>query len=232
MSMFAALTEKPWLMPGTATDAAVADGRKTAAIGLGLFVTVVGFLFVLITATYFMRMGGHGALGHGTGDWHSFPKPPLLWVNTAVLALSSLGWHAARRGVIRRNGALLRWGLIAGGVLALLFIAGQLLVWRQLQADGYFLSAGRGFCLVSSDPLAEANLHFMTGNPAIAFFYLITALHGLHLLGGMIVWGRTTARVLGGAEIAVVRQPVILCGRYWHFLLLVWLAMFGLLLMT
>jgi cytochrome c oxidase subunit 3 len=62
-----------------------------------------------------------------------------------------------------------------------------------------------------------------------AFFHLITALHGLHLVGGLTVWGRTTARALSGDQ-AAAAQSVELCAVYWHFLLLVWLAMFGLLL--
>ena len=65
-----------------------------------------------------------------------------------------------------------RDGLLAAGLFAFAFLAGQLMVWRQLAAAGYFLTA----------------------NPANAFFYLITALHGLHLLGGLVAWGRATPR--------------------------------------
>jgi cytochrome c oxidase subunit 3 len=104
----------------------------------------------------------------------------------------------------------LRAGLIAGGVLALVFVVGQLTVWRQLE------DAGCG----------------ITATTMSAFFYLITALHGLHVLGGLAVWGRTTVKVLAGSEVAEVRQSVELCAIYWHFLLLVWIVMFGLLLLT
>jgi cytochrome c oxidase subunit 3 len=52
------------------------------------------------------------------------------------------------------------------------------------------------------------------------------------VLGGLTVWGRTTVKVLGGGEVAEVRQSVDLCAIYWHFLLLVWLVMFGLLLVN
>jgi cytochrome c oxidase subunit 3 len=104
----------------------------------------------------------------------------------------------------------LRTGLLAGGVLALVFVVGQLIVWRQLE------DAGCG----------------ITATTMSAFFYLITALHGLHLLGGLTVWGRTTAKVLSGRETTEVMQSVELCTIYWHYLLLVWIVMFGLLLMT
>jgi cytochrome c oxidase subunit 3 len=101
----------------------------------------------------------------------------------------------------------MRFGLLAGGGLTVVFLLGQILAWRQLAAMDYF----------------------EVTNPAIAFFYLITGLHGLHLLGGLVAWGRTAASVWGDFDVAKVRQSVKLCTIYWHFLLLVWLVLFGLL---
>ena len=98
-------------------------------------------------------------------------------------------------------------GLLAGGVSALTFLAGQLLAWQQLRVAGYFVAS----------------------NPANSFFYLITAVHGLHLMGGMAALGRTTAKVWRGAKMPQVRLSVELCTIYWHFLLLVWLVLLGLL---
>jgi cytochrome c oxidase subunit 3 len=72
----------------------------------------------------------------------------------------------------------------------------------------------------------------MASSPADAFFYLITGLHGLHVLGGLWVWARTTAKVWRGTEIEKVRLSVELCTVYWHFLLIVWVVLFGLLLST
>ena len=64
------------------------------------------------------------------------------------------------------------------------------------------------------------------------FFYLITGLHGVHLLGGLVAWFRASVRLWRGAEVAKIRMSVELCAVYWHFLLVVWLVMFGLLLVT
>lgn len=229
MTFLRALTEKPWLTPGlnarTAADEESARERSDAGTGLGVFLGVVTILFVLIGSAYLMRMGTHSAMGHGGGDWVSLREPPLLWVNTALLILSSVAWEAARGGVRKGNIAMLRAGLVGGGLLAILFIVGQILVWRQFQASGYFLAAHP-----APGPHAPGGL--IPGNPALAFFYLITALHGLHLIGGIAVWGRTVTQLFDGGTIATVAQPVRLCARYWHFLLLVWLVMFGLLLMT
>jgi cytochrome c oxidase subunit 3 len=98
-------------------------------------------------------------------------------------------------------------GLLAGGVSAVVFLVGQLLAWQQLNVAGYFVAS----------------------NPANSFFYLITATHGLHLMGGLVALGRTTAKVWRGAEVARMRLSVELCAIYWHFLLLVWLVLLGLL---
>jgi cytochrome c oxidase subunit 3 len=111
---------------------------------------------------------------------------------------------AATRGPAER----VRVALIAGGVLALAFLAGQLLAWRQLSASGYFMASG----------------------PASAFFYLLTGVHGLHLLGGLLVWGKTVVRMAHGAELIDLRLSVELCTVYWHYLLLVWLVLFAVLL--
>ncbi len=71
--------------------------------------------------------------------------------------------------------------------------------------------------------------YFAQSNPATAFFYLLTAVHGLHLLGGLAVWGRTMSRLLHGAGLPDLRLSVELCTVYWHYLLLVWLALFAVL---
>ena len=171
-------------------------------VGLGVFLAVATSLFALLVSAYFMRMAG--------ADWTTLAVPKGLWVNTGALVLSSVAmqWtrNAAKHEVIDR----LRIGLIAAGVFALCFLAGQLWVWQQLSASGYFLSA----------------------NPANAFFYLLTAVHGVHLLGGLWVWANATAKVWRSTEVGAVRLSVELCTVYWHYLLLVWIALFALLLST
>ena len=78
----------------------------------------------------------------------------------------------------------------------------------------------------------------MATNPADAFFYILTGLHGVHMLGGLWFWARATRAVWGGletrpvTEVAQVRLRVQLCSVYWHYLLLIWLVLFGLLLST
>lgn len=195
------LMAKPWLEEGVIVDLREQGGPspQTAKIGLGVFLAVVGSLFALFISAYSMRMT--------MVDWRTLPVPALLWFNTGVLVLSSvaLQWAyiAARRDDI--DGVML--GLLAGAASAVTFLVGQLLAWRELNAAGYFVAS----------------------NPANSFFYLITAVHGLHLMGGLVALGRTTAKAWRGGEVAGLRMSVELCAIYWHFLLLVWLVLFGLL---
>ncbi len=173
-----------------------------AKIGLLTFIVVVTSLFALFLSAYLMRMK--------LGDWRPLAEPDLLWLNTGVLVLASFAFQLTRGAANRGQRLTAKVGLVVGGACTRLFLLGQLVAWRQLNAGGFF----------------------MTENPANSFFYLLTALHGLHLLGGMWVWGRTTLRLFSGADARSVRLSVELCTVYWHYLLLVWIGLFGLLLST
>ncbi len=171
-------------------------------VGLWVFLAVATSLFALLVSAYFMRMAGE--------DWTTLAVPNGLWLNTGALVLSSVAMQWTRNAAKRGETDRVRIGLIAAGVFAFCFLVGQLWVWQQLSVSGYFLSA----------------------NPANAFFYLLTALHGVHLLGGLWVWAKATARVWRGIEVGAARLSVELCTVYWHYLLLVWLVLFALLLST
>jgi cytochrome c oxidase subunit 3 len=171
----------------------------TARLGLRVFLAVVTVLFSLLIMAYGSRMEFE--------DWRPAPQPGLLWLNTALLVFSSVAMQWARIAARRGDVDGVTIGLIAGGVFAVGFLAGQIVAWRQLSTMGAFDIT----------------------NPAIGFFYLITGLHGLHLLGGLVAWGRTTAKIWRGLDVVHARLSVELCTVYWHFLLLVWLILFGLL---
>jgi cytochrome c oxidase subunit 3 len=201
------LTAKPWersLSPEEIGGGAT-EGVPPAKIGLWVFLAVVTSLFGLFISAYWMRM----AHAHG-GDWNSIAVPRQLWANTVLLILSSAAMQWARSAASHARSDRVRAGLIAGGVFAWAFLAGQLLAWHQLSASG-----------------------FLASNPAVAFFYLLTAVHGLHLLGGLFVWGKTIVKMARpGVELVDLRLSVDLCTIYWHYLLLVWLVLFAVLLST
>jgi cytochrome c oxidase subunit 3 len=198
------LDTKPWIEQRSIAggDGEGAISLPTVKVGLGVFLIVVTSLFALFISAYFMRMH--------VGDWSSLPKPGLLWLNTGVLVLTSIAMQWTRGAAKRERIGAVRNGLIVAGALTVAFLVGQLLVWQQLIGLGYFAAT----------------------NPANAFFYLFTALHGLHLLGGLVAWRKTTMKVWRGARARDVRLSVELCTVYWHYLLVVWLVLFGLLLST
>jgi cytochrome c oxidase subunit III len=206
------LTTRSWEAQGTwdGRDSADLMGVAPARVGLWVFLAVVTSLFALFIAAYSIRMSPEPQQGVVLRDWRPLIEPSILWLNTALLLASSIAMQFARVAIGRGQVGRARSGIRAGGVLAIAFLAGQLLAWRQLQAAGYYAA----------------------GNPANAFFYVLTGLHGLHLLGGLVVLGRTGARMSRGASAGAARLAIELCTVYWHYLLVVWLVLFGLLLIT
>jgi cytochrome c oxidase subunit 3 len=194
---------QPWVA-NAADDASSGPSIDTHAKTLGLitFLAVVTSLFALFISAYAIRME--------TADWLPVKEPRLLWVNTGLLILASIAYHWTRSAAVAGRTSTLKPGLAVAGLLTFLFLAGQLVAWQQVHASGYYLS----------------------GNPANAFFYMLTAVHGLHMLGGMWVWARSMQRVFGGADAESVRLSIELCTVYWHYLLLVWVVLFALLLST
>ena len=196
------LNTAPWLEQRT-VDVNGRDGALAllpVQVGLGVFLAVATSLFALLVTAYHMRMM--------EADWTNIDLPRVLWLNSGVLVLASVAMQwtliAARHGQIDA----VRKGLAASGVFSFAFLAGQVWAWQQLNASGQFTAF----------------------NPAYAFFLLLTAMHGIHLLGGLAVWARATVRAVRGADFAKVRLSVELCTVYWHFLLVVWAALFAVLL--
>lgn len=195
------LMSKPWLEVGPVTAFPHTESPTTnpAKIGLGVFLAVVGTLFALLLSAYFMRMQ--------YADWQAAPMPRLLWLNTGMLVLASVALQCAV--VAAQKGQLdnLRLALLAGTLTSVAFLGGQLLAWRDFAAAGYFA----------------------TENPAASFFYLLTALHGLHIVGGLVALGRTNLRAWRGDRPDRLVLSSELCAMYWHVLLVVWLVLFAVL---
>jgi cytochrome c oxidase subunit 3 len=171
-------------------------------IGLKFFLAVVSSIFFLFIAAYIIRMD--------YGDWRPLQDSAILWVNTLVLIASSIAFQLARNAAnTDQRQRTIRY-LSTAGLLTLVFLSGQIWVWLRINAAPF-------------DSMA---------NPASAFFFLLTSVHGLHLLGGLYVWLRTLIRVSLGNSTTPVKLSVELCSVYWHFLLLVWILVFALLLAT
>jgi cytochrome c oxidase subunit 3 len=155
--------------------------------------------FMALTSSFLVRKG----LGD---DWVAFGLPRVLWFNSFVLLASSLTIEVARRNL--REGALAlfkRWWSITTA-LGVLFVVGQWMAWRNLAAQGVFLAT----------------------NPSSSFFYVLTALHAMHLMGGIIFlvvvglrsWRRSRITRSTAAGLAAI---------YWHFMDGLWLFLLALL---
>lgn len=194
---------QPWIAEAVDETANQAPlGANAKTVALTTLLAVVTSFFALIMSAYGLRMD--------FGDWVPLTEPELLWINTGMLLLASLVFQWTRNGAVSGSASRLKPGLVVTGLLTIGFLGGQFVVWRMLSASGQYISS----------------------NPANAFFYLLTVAHAVHILGGLYVWARATLRVFNGAHPDSVRESVVLCTVYWHFLLLVWLVMFGLLLST
>ncbi|ALS66410.1 hypothetical protein AT395_16770 [Pandoraea apista] len=181
-------------MPPGGAPIALPRRRAASQIALWWLMGVIGVLFALMLVAYVMRMS--------LGDWRPLPPVNALWVNTGVLAAACIVMQSsasqARRGELRRSRR--DWDL--AGALALAFVVGQLWVWRDLFARHYGVS----------------------GNPANSFFFLLTGLHALHLIGGLVAWACLMPRRLTHATRA---RRLSLTAQYWHFLFVVWVVLFA-----
>lgn len=182
--------------PGRGGEDARVPPVPPARVAVWLVVASVTILFAAFTSTYLAR--------RAEPDWQALPMPAVLWLNTGVLAVSSLLLEWARRAGLRRQLPQLRTGLMLGTGLGLVFLAGQVVAWRQLAAAGVFLAT----------------------NPHNAFFYLLTGAHGLHLTGGLLALFYAVGKAKDADSVGAIVEPV---ATYWHFLGGLWLYLFALL---
>lgn len=192
---------QPWVAEPVEEAAYQAPfNAKPKLVALTTFLAIVTSFFALIMSAYALRMDYN--------DWVPLAEPALLWSNTAILVLASIAFQWTRNAAVHGHAGKLKPGMALAGILTAAFVVGQFVAWQELNASGQYAST----------------------NPANSFFFLITGLHALHILGGMFVWARATLRLFGGS--GDVRESIELCTIYWHFLLLVWLVLFGLMLQT
>jgi cytochrome c oxidase subunit 3 len=133
--------------------------------------------------------------------------PVVLWFNTALILISSLSIELARRALKRNDYARFRVWIAVTTLLGIAFLAGQIIAWRQLAGQGIYV-----------DP-----------HPHSSFFYLLTSLHALHLLGGIIALAYVTIAGLR-LRISLRRRTVVnVTALYWHFMDGLWVYLFLLL---
>ncbi len=167
-----------------------------ASTGIWVVLASIAMTFAAFTSALVVRQGG-------ARDWQHLTLPAILYCNTAVLLASSISLEIARRRIaefMRGHGARVMqpalWLYVTLG-LGLLFVAGQYAAWMQLRAHGLYLAT----------------------NPNSSFFYVLTAMHALHVSGGL----GGLARVIRRLHRSVLRKSTLdATSRYWHFMDLLW----------
>ena len=206
LNIFKLLSEKPWENSQKIIDNQH-DGKtlalSKAKLGVRTIMVVSTVIFSLFIVSYSDRMLVH--------DWRSLSEPWLLWINTIILIFTSFVFYKTKILSDKSEFEKAKNYLLLVGFLTFAFITGQLLVWQHYVSLGQYAST----------------------NPANAFFYLFTALHGLHVLGGLFFWGRAITKLFTrNYNVLKIRQAIELCAIYWHFLLIVWFILFSLMIAT
>ena len=173
--------------------------RRASMTGLMVLLAATTMAFAAFTSAFVVRRGM-------SNDWVALPLPRIVWANTAVLLASSILLELARRSLKpgRRTAFNRYW--TAGTALGVLFLVGQALAWRQLNAAGIFVAS----------------------NPSSSFFYLLTAAHGLHILGGLTALVYVDVQALRLRLGPGKRTAVDVSALFWHFVDGIWLFLMAL----
>ncbi|HVH70195.1 MAG TPA: cytochrome c oxidase subunit 3, partial [Candidatus Dormibacteraeota bacterium] len=145
-------------------------------------------------------------LHHGSKVWVAVELPKILWLNTAILLGSSFALERARLRLSLGDLGGFRKLWLLTTVMGFLFVAGQLVAWRQLVTEGVYIAS----------------------NQASSFFYIFTGAHGVHLLGGVAALLFVLLRNFEKSQISVSLAAEI-TSYYWHFMDGLWIFLFVLL---
>jgi len=179
------------------------SAEEAARSGIWVGIAAITMTFAAFTSAIIVREGTDTA-------WHHMTLPAVLYFNTLVLILSSITLELSRRPVAARidrrdeagevNSRIGQFWLAGTLVLGLAFLFGQYMAWRELASQGLFLAT----------------------NPSSSFFYVLTAVHGVHLLGGLAALGYLTGKLSMPAP-RLRRSTVEATAIYWHFMGGLWI---------
>ncbi len=190
------------------------DGSRTGIVGMWVALGAIVMMFTALTSAYIVRAGI-------SNDWQPLARPGLLWLSTGLILASSGSFEIARRSLKRKNEQAYASWLLLTVLLGIGFLVSQLLAWRELVAQGIYIAS----------------------NPHSSFFYLLTGVHGLHLLGGILAldyllirtWrphGSNGSSSNVESEALRKRQTAAdVVALYWHFMDGLWVSLFLLLLL-
>lgn len=169
---------------------------------LWLFIVTIFMIFAALTSAYIVR--------RADGNWLIFELPNLFLVTTCIILVSSGTMHWAYRAVKKDNLEAAKLAIVITTVLGISFLAGQFLAWGEL---------------------VKNSIH-LVGNPSGSFVYIISGLHGLHIVGGVVFLIVVLISIFQYKVHSKNLLRVEMCATYWHFLDGLWLYLFVFLLLT
>lgn len=173
---------------------------------------ITGFLLVAVLMTFAGLIAAYVVIStNGVVEWQPFNLPVFVWISTIIILVSSITYHLAKVAIEKNEQDAARRWLIITTVLGATFISSQLMAWLALVQRGLYLYS----------------------NPYAGFFYVLTGLHAIHVLGGIIALGSIFLRAwmhsADEEELLRRRTMANVVGWYWHFMGALWLVLFVLL---
>ena len=173
---------------------------------------LTAFLLLVVMMTFGGLIAAYIVIAtNGVAEWKPFALPIPVWISTAIIIISSFTYHFGKSAVERNDQPSAKKWLLATTVLGAAFISSQLLAWLAL--------SGRGL--------------YVQSNPYAGFFYTLTAVHAIHVLGGIVALGSVLLRSWKPTQNAdnILKRITIaqVVGWYWHFMGGLWIVLFILL---
>tara|TARA_B100002051_G_C16651435_1_gene594131 strand:- start:222 stop:902 length:681 start_codon:yes stop_codon:yes gene_type:complete len=199
---FGTLIEKPW----EKEQATIDNLHKGKTFDISVQKSAVIIIFGIATVLFSLIFTGYIYSLPPEQDTRYLLRPNLLWANTLILFFVTYYFSKITRDLKNKITTKIKKNLIIVGGLSYLFLFGQLIFWVQLMKSGNYVST----------------------NSYFSSFYIFTALHGLHLLGGLFFWGKISSRVLKLEQNNILKEEnnISALSWYWTFLLIVWLVFF------
>lgn len=173
---------------------------------------LTSFILLVVLMTFGGLIGAYVVIAtNRAAEWRPFDLPLPVWISTALIIISSLVYHLGKKAVDRNDQPAARKWFVVTTVFGAAFISSQILAWLALNARGLYL----------------------TGNSYAGFFYVLTGIHAVHVIGGIIALGSILLRNLAPTErlVEISRRQTLaeVVGWYWHFMGVLWLILFVLL---
>ena len=200
--LFGTLLDKPW----DKEQATIDNAHEGKTFDLSVQKSAVLIIFGIATVLFSLIFTSYLYTLPPGQDTKYLLRPNLLWVNTLTLFFVTYFFNKVTNDLEKNNTSKVKRNLLIIGGLTYLFLFGQIIYWFQLLKSGNYVST----------------------NSYFANFYVFTALHGLHLLGGLFFWGKVSSRVLKLERNKILEEQknISALSLYWTFLLIVWLMFF------